>query len=80
MHCLVLLYNIITDICTVLQEVEDVLDPERERGSSKQTLMSNVHLDKLSTDGTQLVTNIAVAGDSKEVSRRMEEEEAQRAR
>ncbi len=57
-----------------------MVDPERERVSSKQTLMSNVRLEKLSTDGTQLVTNIAVAGDSKEVSRRMEEDEARRAR
>ena len=57
-----------------------MVDPERERVSSKQTLMSNVRLEKLSTDGTQLVTNITVAGDSKEVSRRMEEDEARRAR
>lgn len=39
-----------------------------------------MRLDKLSTDGTTLVTNVKVAGDSKEVSRRLDEDEAKRAR
>ena len=65
---------------TQLQEVEDVTDPEKERGSSIQTLTSNVRLEKLSTDGMQLVTNIAVAEDSKEMDRRLDEEDAKRAR
>ena len=48
--------------------------------SSIQTLTSNVRLEKLSTDGMQLVTNIAVAEDSKEMDRRLDEEDAKRAR
>ncbi len=63
-----------------MQETEAAVDPESERVSSKQTLSSDVRLEKLSTDGTQLVTNIAVAGDSKEVGRRNEEEDSRRAR
>ena len=37
-------------------------------------------MEKLVTDGSQLVSNVSVAGDSKEVLRRQEEEEARKAR
>ena len=59
---------------------EETVDPERERKSRKQVERSELRLVKLTTDGTELVTNVAVAGDSKEVQRRQEEEEARRAR
>ena len=62
------------------ETVEEVPDPEKERGSRKQVDKSELRLEKLVTDGSQLVTNVAVAGDSKEVLRRQEEEEARRAR
>lgn len=62
------------------QEIEHVVDPEKERVSSKQVYTSKMRLEKLSTDGTQLVTNVAVAGDSKEMAHRFEEDEAKRAR
>lgn len=61
-------------------EEEANTDPERERKSRKQVDKSELRLEKLSTDGTQLVTNVAIAGDSKEVQRRQEEEEARKAR
>jgi len=41
---------------------------------------SEQQLDKLVTDGTTLVTNVKVAGESKEVSRRQEEDEAKKSR
>ena len=53
---------------------------EKDRISSKQVQQSEVRLDKLVTDGTTLVTNVKVAGDSKEVSRRLEEDEEQKSR
>ena len=56
------------------------VDPEKSRISYKQTKKSEIRLEKLITDGTTLVTNVKVAGDSKEVTRRREEEEAKRAR
>ena len=62
------------------QETEEVVDPEKERKSYKQTETSRVRLEKLGTDGNQLVTNVAIATDSKEVSRRQEEVEAKKAR
>ncbi len=55
-------------------------DPELERKSRKQTEKSELRLEKLKTDGTQLVTNVVVAGDSKEVQRGEEEEEGRKAR
>ena len=57
-----------------------ITDPEKERKSYKQTLTSELRLEKLFTDGTQLVTNISVAGDSKEVARRQDETDSRRAR
>ena len=62
------------------QEAEKIVDPEKERRSYKQTETSRVRLEKLVTDGDQLVTNVAIAADSKEVSRRQEEVEAKKAR
>ena len=56
------------------------MDPEKERKSYKQTETSRVRLEKLGTDGNQLVTNVAIAADSKEVSRRQNEREAKKAR
>lgn len=53
---------------------------ERDRISSKQIKQSEVRLEKLVTDGTTLVTNVKVAGDSKEVSRRLEEDEERKSR
>ena len=41
---------------------------------------SELRLDKLSTDATELVTNVVAAQDAKEVAQRQEEEEAQKAR
>ena len=41
---------------------------------------SELRLDKLGTDGTELVTNVVVAQDAKEVTQRHEEEEARNAR
>ncbi len=61
-------------------EDELASDPEKERKSRKQMDKSELRLEKLKTDGTQLVTNVAVAGDSKEMQRREEEEEARKAR
>ena len=48
--------------------------------SRKQMEDSRLRLTKLRGDGTELVTNIRVAGDSREASRRVEEEEARRLR
>ena len=61
-------------------EDEEAEDPERERKSQQQVERSVLRLEKLVWDGTQLVTNVATAGDAKEVQRRQEEEEARRAR
>lgn len=63
-----------------LQEYESKDDPEHHRASFKQSKKSQVRLEKLVTDGTTLVTNVKVAGDSKEVTRRQDEEEAKKAR
>lgn len=56
------------------------VDPERERRGRQQEEKSGLRLEKLVTDGSQLVSNVSVAGDSKEVLRRQEEEEARKAR
>lgn len=63
-----------------VQEEVVKVDPERERKGRQQEEKSGLRLEKLVTDGSQLVSNVAVAGDSKEVLRRQEEEEARRAR
>ena len=62
------------------KEEHAVLDPEKERISYKQQEKSSQRLQKLLDDGAQLVTNVAVAGDSVEVCRRREAEEARKAR
>lgn len=62
------------------QEYESKDDPERNRTSFKQSKKSEVRLEKLVTDGTTLVTNVKIAGDSKEVARRQDGEEAKKAR
>ena len=59
---------------------EEAEDPEKDRKSQQQVEHSMLRLEKLACDGTQLVTNVAMAGDSKEMQRRQEEEEARRAR
>jgi len=48
--------------------------------SRKQIEDSYVRLKKLNDDGFEMVTNIRVAGDAREVQRRLEEEEAARHR
>ncbi|XP_035692027.1 dynein regulatory complex protein 1-like [Branchiostoma floridae] len=48
--------------------------------SRKQIEESRQRLTKLKTDGTELVTNVEVAGDSRESQRRLEEEELRRQR
>ena len=55
-------------------------DVEKDRGSKKQMEDSKQRLDKLISDGTQLVTNVKVAGDAKEVQRRTEEDESKKTR
>ena len=59
---------------------EVTADPEKERHSWKQIEKSERRLEKLVTDGTQLVSNVRVAGDSKEASRKQEEEELKKYR
>ncbi len=63
-----------------MQEYDDSVDPQKNRTSTKQIKKSEVRLEKLGTDGTTLVTNVKVASDSKEVTRRQEEDEAIRSR
>ena len=48
--------------------------------SRKQMEESRLRLTKLKNDGFELVTNIRVAGDAREGSRRNEEEDARRQR
>jgi len=68
-------------IISIIQETEcSTRDPETRRTSTKQIVKSEQQLDKLVTDGTTLVTNVKVAGESKEVSRRQEEDEAKKSR
>nr|XP_006825347.1 PREDICTED: dynein regulatory complex protein 1-like [Saccoglossus kowalevskii] len=55
-------------------------DKEEQSKSRKQIEESRQRLTKLKTDGTELVTNVRVAGDSREALRRTEEEENLRQR
>ncbi|CAH1776094.1 unnamed protein product [Owenia fusiformis] len=57
------------------KEVKEELSKSR-----KQIEGSRLRLTKLKRDGTELVTNIRVAGDARENSRRIEEEDARRQR
>jgi len=63
-----------------MQEEVLEVDLERERRGRQQEERSALRLEKLVADGSQLVSNVAVAGDSKEVLHRQEEEEARKAR
>jgi len=62
------------------QEEEKPVDQEQNRISYQQTKDSEKRLQKLITDGKILVTNVKVASDSNEITRKQEEEEARRAR
>lgn len=59
-------------------EVKEV--EQQQRGSQKQRDESYMRLKKLLEDGFEMVTNIRVAGDAREIARRFEEEEARRQR
>ena len=65
---------------THVQIVEEKVDPEKERKSRQQVERSELRLDKLSTDGSELVSNVVVAEDAREVQYRQEQEEARNAR
>ena len=56
------------------------MDEEKERVSWKQVQKSSLRLDKLSSDGTELVSNVVVAEDAREVQARQELEEAHNTR
>ena len=56
------------------------MDEEKERVSWKQVQKSSQRLDKLSSDGSELVSNVVVAEDTREVLARQELEEARNAR
>ena len=60
--------------------VEEEVDEEKERVSWKQVQKSSQRLDKLSSDGSELVSNVVVAEDAREVLARQELEEARNAR
>ena len=62
------------------KDEDDEKDVEKDRASKKQMEDSKQRLDKLISDGTQLVTNVKVAGDAKEVQRRMDEDESKKTR
>ena len=59
---------------------QELSDPEKERQSSQQIAKSKQRVEKLAFDGTQLVTNVAVASDAREVTRRFDALEAKKAR
>lgn len=61
------------------QVVEERVDPEKERKSRQQVEKSELRLDKLSTDGSELVSNVRVAEDAREVQYRQEQEETRNA-
>lgn len=64
-----------------LHEYEDKeKDVEMDRRSKKQMGDSKQRLDKLISDGRELVTNVKAAGDEKEVERRIEEDESKKTR
>lgn len=57
------------------KEVKEELSKSR-----KQVEQSRLRLTKLKQDGNELVTNIGVAGDSREAARRAEDDDAKRQR
>jgi len=62
------------------EEDTEVREVASLRGSQKQRDESYMRLKKLLEDGFEMVTNIRVAGDAREIARRFEEEEARRQR
>ncbi len=60
--------------------LKDDSDPEKDRMTSKQIAKSKERLKKLISDGNQLVSGVIVAGDSREVTRRFEEDETKKSR
>ncbi|XP_072551936.1 dynein regulatory complex protein 1 isoform X2 [Salminus brasiliensis] len=63
------------------EDSQEMQEAEAEaRTSQKQVELSEKHLLKLQTDGTELVTNILVAADARETKRRAKLEEARRLR
>ena len=60
--------------------MEEEVDAEKERVSWKQVENSALRLDKLSSDGSELVSNVRVAEDAREVQCRQQQEEARNAR
>ena len=60
--------------------MEEEVDEEKERVSWKQVEKSFLRLDKLSSDGSELVSNVRVAEDAREVQCRNQQEEARNAR
>ncbi|KAI7799695.1 Dynein regulatory complex protein 1 [Triplophysa rosa] len=62
----------------VLQRKETIKEEKRE--SQKEVELSERHMEKLKSDGLELVTNILVATDARESNRRTDEEEANRLR
>ena len=61
-------------------EEDDEKEVDKDRRSKKQVEESSQRLEKLTSDGTQLVTNVLVAGDAKEVQRRLDEDETKKTR
>jgi len=61
-------------------EEDDEKEVDKDRRSKKQVEDSTQRLEKLTSDGTQLVTNVLVAGDAKEVQRRLDEDETKKTR
>ncbi|XP_064652139.1 dynein regulatory complex protein 1-like [Lineus longissimus] len=61
-------------------EEKDKKEVKELSRSRKQIEESRSRLTKLKSDGTELVTNIRVAGDAREAARRIEEEEIRRQR
>ena len=63
-----------------LQEDKGDAGDNRNGQSPKQVKQSEARIMKLIEDGETLVTNVKVAGETKEVTRRQEEDEAQKAK
>ena len=70
-------------VCRALLGEDDIDIKEVEQHqtvSQKQREESYARLKKLLEDGFEMVTNIRVAGDAREIARRQEEEESRRQR
>lgn len=55
-------------------------DREALRKSRKQIDLSRQRIDKLKSDGTELVTSVGVAADARETGRRLEDDDGKKAR